>query len=388
MNREEKRLLGLTTCSHGLVHLFEGVLPPLIPLMIVQFDSNYFQLGLIATVFSYAFGFGSLPGGVLADRLGPRKLISFYLFSSGILGLLVSFCDSLIAYGVLMCILGSVASVYHAASNAILSLKVRDVGFAFGIHGIAGSLGVSMAPVISAAMGARWGWKAPHIAFGLFALFLGLFSITIGEAKRVQREKRPGDPMREKVLLLVFFFSTAAALGLTYKAVITFLPAYMAEKVDSFLGLPVSRVTLGGLVATLALLSGSVGQYLSGRLVGRYQGEKIYLFLISAGTFFSLLMYFGKGSYLIMFSVFFSFFYFATQPVQNYLLSRYVSEAKRASGYGLHFSITFGIGSAASALGGYSADRFGLPSVFLGAAICFVIALVFSIALLRLSPRT
>jgi len=177
MDKEGKKILGLTTCSHGLVHLFEGVLPPLIPIMISQFNANYFQLGLIVTVFSYAFGLGSLPGGLIGDRVGPRKLISFYLFSSAAIGIFILFSNSLFTYGVLMGLLGLSASVYHAASNALISLRIKEIGHAFGLHGIAGSLGVALAPVISASMGARWGWKVPHVALGLFALCLAFFSL-------------------------------------------------------------------------------------------------------------------------------------------------------------------------------------------------------------------
>jgi MFS family permease len=85
MNRDEKKIMGLTTASHSLVHLFEGVLPPLIPLLIVEFGTDYFHLGIIVSVFSYAFGIGSLPAGFLADKLGPRRLVTLFLLGSGLL---------------------------------------------------------------------------------------------------------------------------------------------------------------------------------------------------------------------------------------------------------------------------------------------------------------
>jgi hypothetical protein len=56
LNREKKHIIGLTTTSHFLAHLFEGVLPPLIPLLIMEFSTDYFHLGLVVTIFSYAFG--------------------------------------------------------------------------------------------------------------------------------------------------------------------------------------------------------------------------------------------------------------------------------------------------------------------------------------------
>ena len=384
MDKEGKKILGLTTCSHGLVHLFEGVLPPLIPIMISQFNANYFQLGLIVTVFSYAFGLGSLPGGLIGDRVGPRKLISFYLFSSAAIGIFILFSNSLFTYGVLMGLLGLSASVYHAASNALISLRIKEIGHAFGLHGIAGSLGVALAPVISASMGARWGWKVPHVALGLFALCLAFFSLGIRDIQPRRLEGRKEDKAQRGIVILILFFSTAAFLGITYKAVMTFLPSYMGERVSNLFGITLNKVTLGGTVATIALLSGSLGQYLAGRFVGRYQGERLYLLVIILGALFSLLMYWGWGPLLVLSTVGFSLFYFATQPIQNYLLSTYVSQQKRAASYGLHFSITFGIGSVAAALGGLSADKFGLASVFLGSTACFVISGVLCFILLRL----
>ena len=68
-----------------------------------------------------------------------------------------------------------------------------------------------------------------------------------------------------RLFQLGVFFLSAMALGLTYKGIMTFLPAYLGERVQlSFLRL--DAVALGGTVATLVLLSGAVGQYLAGRL--------------------------------------------------------------------------------------------------------------------------
>ena len=76
VNPEEKKIMGLVSASHGLVHLYEGVLPPLLPLVMAEFGAEYFTMGIIVTIFSFAFGLGSLPAGILADKIGPRRLIS------------------------------------------------------------------------------------------------------------------------------------------------------------------------------------------------------------------------------------------------------------------------------------------------------------------------
>ncbi len=84
----------LNFAGHGLVHLFEGVIPPLIPLLMVQFGASYFQMGLIVTVFTCMFGFGSLPAAsrsrYLADRFGLSAVfiaMGFLYIASAMVGL-------------------------------------------------------------------------------------------------------------------------------------------------------------------------------------------------------------------------------------------------------------------------------------------------------------
>jgi len=390
VNKEEKRIIGLTTASHSLVHLFEGVLPPLIPLVMADFGTDYFHLGLVVTVFSYAFGLGSLPAGIFADRVGPRRLVSLYLFGAGIVCIAVWPTGSLLTYGVIMGTLGLFCSTYHPASNTLLSLSIQEKGKAFGIHGIAGSLGVASVPVISAWLGSLLGWRAPHVVFGLFGIAVGFYSLTIPRPVPVKagREPKPGsgDPEKDfSYLNLVIFFLSATSLGLTYKGIMTFLPAYMGENVH--LGfIQMDTVTLGGTVATVALLSGALGQYVAGRLVDRYRAEGIYLVSVLIGTVFVFVMAASTDFLLVVSAVIYAFFYFATQPVQNYLLSTYFPSHRQGLGYGIQFGLTFGVGSTAAAVSGYLADRFGLTSVFYFMGICFSLASLF-VAILLVRTR-
>jgi MFS family permease len=389
MNRDEKKIMGLTTASHSLVHLFEGVLPPLIPLLIVEFATDYFHLGIIVSVFSYAFGIGSLPAGFLADRLGPRRLVTFFLFGSGILSALVFFIPSLLAYGIIMGFIGLFCSIYHPASNTLISQSIREKGKAFGLHGIAGSLGVASVPLLSAWLGSNMGWKAPHVIFGILSLAAGVYSISIPVKSKFSTEifgngKKASDGI--SYLNLILFYSSATALGLTYKGIMTFLPAYMGEKIH-FGFIALNKVTLGGTVATMALVSGALGQYIGGRLTDRFKPESIYSGAIIAGTFFVFFMAKSSGIFLIASAVFYAFFYFSTQPMQNFLISNYLPKHRHGIGYGVHFFVTFGIGSTAAAVSGYLADNYGLESVFYAMGACFIVSSILSLILLARAGR-
>ncbi len=391
MNKEEKRIITLTTASHALVHLFEGVLPPLIPLLMVEFSTDYFHLGLVVTVFSLAFGIGSLPSGYMADRIGPRRLITLYLFGAGFLAVGVWPSGTLVSYGILMGGIGLFCSTYHPASNTLISLGIREKGKAFGIHGIAGSLGVATVPILSAWIGTGLGWRAPHVLYGGIGILAGCYSLTLPRypavRERSDEEKGEKDAFPVSYLNLGVFFLSAMALGLTYKGIMTFLPAYMGESIHMG-GLKLDKVAVGGTVATLALLSGALGQYVAGRGVDRIRAERLYLATILFGTLFVFLMALASNWLLVLSAVLYAFFYFATQPIQNYLLSTYLPRHRHGLGYGIHFFITFGIGSTAAAVSGRLADLFGLRAVFYAMGVCFFFSMMMaSVLLVRTSRR-
>jgi MFS family permease len=375
MDRREKKIMGLTTSAHGLVHFYEGVLPPLIPLLLAEFNTDYFHMGIIVSVFSYAFGLGSLPAGILADKFGPRRLVTLFLFGAGLFCVAIWPVGSLWSYGLLMGLVGACCSTYHPASNTLISIGVREKGKAFGIHGIAGSLGVALAPILSAGLGSAMGWRTPHVIYGILGIAIGVYSLSIPRPPKPQKTiggsgKGEKPNMGTTILSLVVFFMSATALGLTYKGIMTFLPVYMGESVHlSFLKM--NAVTLGGTVATLALLSGAVGQYVAGRLVDVYAAEKLYLIAILVGTVFVFIMAAGSGIVIVLAAVVYAFFYFSTQPLQNYMISRYLPRHRQGFGYGLHFFLSFGIGSTAAVICGWIADNLGLSAVFYSMGCCF-----------------
>lgn len=391
MNKQERTIIGVTSCSHGLVHLYENVLPPLIPILAGVFNTDYFHLGLVVTIFSYAFGFGSLPSGFLADHLGPRRLVTIYLFGSGIVSLFFWFTSTLPFYAAVMGLVGLFCSTYHPASNTLISQSIREKGKAFGIHGIAGSIGVAAAPALSASIGSAAGWKAPHILFGLFGICAGIYSLSLrASGPALVSNASPADaedaPAGIPFLKLTIFFFSALCLGLSYKGIMTFLPTYMGESVHiGFLKL--DPVSLGGTVATIALFSGALGQYIAGRLVDRFQPEKVYLFVLVAATLFVFTMALSTNLVLVLAVVFYALVYFAAQPTQNYILADYAPKNRRGLIYGTHFFLSFGVGSSSAALSGYLADHYGLKSVFLAMGGCFVMASIFALFLVLRSGR-
>jgi len=391
LNREEKKILGVTASAHNLVHIYEGILPPLIPILLAEFSTDYFHLGMVVTIFSYAFGMGAIPAGYLSDRMNPKQIITVFLLGAGALSVLVLMANTLIVYAIIMGCMGLFCSLYHPAANTLISHTFREKGKAFAMNGIAGSFGIAVIPLLSAWIGALLGWQIPYVLFGLLGMAVGGIALTIpqqtGAVKQTEaEEKEPFGPEKVPYLTLFLFYTTAVLLGLTYRGTMTFLPAYIGQYVQlGFLNL--DTVAVGGMVATIALVFGGIGQYVAGHFVDRYKPEKIYFITNVFGTIWLFAMAESVNLILAVSSMLFAFFYFATQPVQNFLISTNLPKHRRGLGFGIHFFLVFSVGSTAAAISGYLADRFGLVSVFHAMAICSLISSVLSCILL-LRTRT
>jgi MFS family permease len=345
---------------------------------------------LIGNICFSAFGFGSLPAGILADRFGSRILISIYLFGAALAAFLVALSGSLLALGVFMGLLGLFCSTYHPASNALISRGIRRTGRGFGIHGVSGSLGVAMTPLVAGFLGSALGWKATYAIFGAAGVAAGVVSLTLPEIphevpEEAQNQVNHGG-RRNSLLPLVVFFASAALVGLCYRGVMTFLPTYMAQKVEIGF-LPISGVALGGMMATVALLFGTIGQYLGGELSDRHLPEKVYFGAYLLGAPFLFMVGFWTNLPVVLSALAFAFFYFSTQPTGVLVLARYTTSRSRGTIYGIHFALGFGIGSFASTLSGYIADRVGLEWVFHTMGILFVVSGGLAFLLLILSRQ-
>ncbi|MCA1754893.1 MAG: MFS transporter [Spirochaeta sp.] len=392
MQTTEKQVLRLGVAGHALVHLFEGVTPPLIPLLAREFNTSYLALGAVVTLFGYLFGFGSIPAGYLTDRVGPRRLISIYMVSAGLVSLLFPLSRSLVMYAVFTALIGLLASSYHAAGNTLISRTVSEKGKAFGIHGIAGSIGTALVPALAAGLAALGGWRAPHLVFGVLSIGLGVLSLRVPEAPAAVAFHAPGSgppdgsaatppPSTKRPLgpvplrYLVVFWLGTGLFGLAMRGVLTFLPAYLGESFAVFgEGNGFDIVTLGGVSATVVLLSGAVGQYLGGIAADKYRGEVLYLVILLMSSLLLPLMALTSGFALVAIGVVFALFGFAVQPVQNFLLVRYVYPESHGKMFGVHFFLVFGVGSAGALVSGYLADLFGLASVFLGMGLFSTVA--------------
>jgi len=165
-NIERPRNIGLVSLSHGINEFYGLVIPPIIPLLVTDLDITYAAAGLLLTVFYAMYSIFQLPAGIIADRIGKKRLLVWGLVGMAV-GLLVASTarnyEMLLLAKVLMGISGS---TYHPAGMAMISdSESKDTeGKAMGVFGLGGQIGVASAPVIIGGIAALADWRTALLA--------------------------------------------------------------------------------------------------------------------------------------------------------------------------------------------------------------------------------
>jgi MFS transporter, FSR family, fosmidomycin resistance protein len=163
------RVIGLVSGGHFFSHFYFLVLPPLFPLLKVEFGVSYASLGLFLTAASLATGICQTPVGFLVDRFGARWILLGGLLLHSVAIMAIGFTSSYWAVLVLFMVAGVANTVYHPADYAILNARVTPhrLGRAFSIHTFSGNIAWAIAPAAMVSLTALWDWRTAVILAGL-----------------------------------------------------------------------------------------------------------------------------------------------------------------------------------------------------------------------------
>ncbi|MGB9699760.1 MAG: MFS transporter [Thermodesulfobacteriota bacterium] len=390
MNRDEKMIVALTGCSHALSHSYLLIFPAVLLLLQKEFSMGYLGLGIIGNIMVFAYGLGALPGGMIYNRLGPRKLYLICFLGSALASALVAMATNFFLFTAGLALLGALGSVYHPLANALITSKVREYSRALGIHGAAGNIGLAGAPFLAGLIAAEWGWRTAYLLFAFPGIALAIWSLTIEmEGNTLPVSKQTQTTKTNKSLVL--FFSLPLVLiyllnmlhSFSYHGALTFLPAYMG-KYTSFHFFSWDSVALGGMLSGLALFVGVFGQYMGGILGQRKDAKRSFLIICTLSLPFVVGMSIFKDVTLFLMSLGFFFLNFSLQPMTNVFLAQYTTSEMRGTAFGIFFFAAFGLGSFASSFSGYLAQNYGLPAVFIGLSLVTLVLIFFAFLLLRL----
>ena len=383
MNSLEKRILIITMLGHSLCHIniliFAAALRPIQQSLGVSLT----QLTAIGTAGYLVYGLGALPAGFLATRTSAKRTLMLFFTGTASAALVTGLAKSLPLFSAGLVCLGFFSSFYHVSGLSLIAQSIRQRGKAMGLHGVAGSAGVALAPFIAGlTLQFHNDWHLIYIvaaAPAALAALLLLFDHHIPDAhpepvSGTHDQDQSAFPVRIFIMVLLIM----GINGLVYRGFMTTLPIYIQEHIH-FSG--ASRFT-AGLVTTAILGIGMIGQYLGGHLSDRIRPVYLYLIIIVLSLPWMALMGVLYHVLFLAAAALFSLIHFSMQPVENHLIAALVPSRVVGSGYGWKFIVTFGVGSLATLMAGYISETISMSAVFLALSglifLCSLAALLIS----------
>lgn len=149
--------------------------------MAEEYHLTQVQLGSIFSAFLIGYALFQTPGGWLADRLGPRYVLTIGVVWWGIFTALTASLSSTIT-GALSCLilirflLGAGEAIIYPACNRFVSqwIPSQERGLANGLIFAGVGAGTAAAPVFVTYLMIHHGWRAPFWASTILGLIVGL----------------------------------------------------------------------------------------------------------------------------------------------------------------------------------------------------------------------
>ena len=251
--------------AHALSHFFQLALPPLFPLLKAEFGTSFATLGALVSVFYVASGACQFGAGFAVDRYGARPVLLGGIALLAGSALAAGFVPTVYWLLPLAALMGLGNGVFHPADFAVLNANVspRRLGHAYSTHGVGGSLGYAIAPVVSFGLGSMLGWRTALVTMGLAGL-IGL--VALASQRELLRSRAHGAPAPQHTIAssLALFRQTPILLCFAYFCVLTIatigIQTFAGTGLNAAYGVPLGVATS----AITAYLLGSTAGILTG----------------------------------------------------------------------------------------------------------------------------
>ena len=384
-------VMPLFVLAHLSHHLVTALPVPLLPYIRDEFALDYTRAGFIISAFGVIYGVCQLPAGWLADRLGPRILLTIGIIGVGATGILVGLSPNYLVLLAGLVLMGILGGGYHPASTTMISSVVEPTkrGQALGFHMIGGSFSYFLAPLIAAGIAVAWGWRGPFIALAIPAIGIGIILHTI-LGKRVPTQKfttrgtrdsteaPPAPGHKRRLITVVVLSSFTQALIMS---IVSFVPLFL---VDTFgTGKETAAASIS-LVYFMGLWAGPFGGYLSDRF-GRI--AIIITVCVMAGIVIYLLNIvpygFGIGAMLVLIGI---LMYINTTSAQAFIADQ-TSDRNRSTVLGFYFFGNMEGTGVLTPILGYLIDHLGFHTSFTISSAAIIATIIVCSTILWLSRR-
>lgn len=152
------------------------VIPPLLPLLAIDFHVDPGYAGRAVTVYALSAAMATLLFGHLSDQLGRKPFVQIGLFAFAVTALLSALSSSMNLFLLTRFLTGvaaasfAVSTTSYAADYFHYGQRGRAMGFLTAAYFVAAIIGIPSATLVATA----WGWRVIYFTNSILSLILGL----------------------------------------------------------------------------------------------------------------------------------------------------------------------------------------------------------------------
>lgn len=374
---EHPRQVWLITIAHGVNEFYTVALPPILPLIVADFDITYGQAGALITTFFVMYSVFQLPVGFIADRIGKRRLLAggMVLLSGGlfIVGMATDF--SLLLVG--QAIAGIGGSTYHPTGMSLISdLEATTTeGRAMGIHGFGGVAGMALSPVLIGGLASVFDWRlALSVGAAVGVIYAVIFLLLFSTPTAIRPARNGGGSSESEAGLrarlrsivaipiagwVIALFAVNFLVSFEIGSIRTFAPTYL------FVRLGDSTSIANGIYFVM-LTGAGIASIGAGNLADRFDRitAGVLIFGLSALVIGGTVLIPPRPSAMLGWFFVLGIVTYSVSPMKNAITSSYSERGFSGSLFGLMVSASSIGGALGPLVLGASADRFGWGLTF------------------------
>lgn len=382
--------------SYGAGNAYGVFLKPLLE----EFGWTRAQVSGAAALYMLIHGFLAIVAGMLSDRYGPRRVVTFGAVFSGLAYVLVSQSHSLwqlyLYYGFVLSL--GMSTVWSPITSTVTRWFREKRGLALGIVTSGVGMGIIVMPPLATYTVEHFGWRNSFLILGIVVWVFAISASFLIKPAPMQQENRPRGAAGEAT-------SSAAPAnpppspavsglsGMSVKEAISSLPFWLLFAVSTLEAVAhqtvlihivphATDIGISTTVAALVLTTIGIGNVIGRLLIGfasdraGSRGTLLSCFAVQ-GVMLLWLIGMTETWMFFVFAVFFGMTYAATMPMFAKLAAEYFGLRSTGTIIAV-WLLAFALGGAfGSPFAGYIFDTTGNYSIaFLTAGVVMFVALV------------
>lgn len=401
--RADATTISVVSLAHGTSHFFQLLLPPLFPWLATEFSLSFAQLGTLASLFYLVSAFGQAAAGFMVDRVGARAVMFGGLALFAIAALVAAFSDGYALLVVASVLLGIGNSPFHPVDFSIINQRVSSerIGHAYSAHGLSGTFGYASATFVMVMLAQAFGWRYALGTAAVFALGVLTVAVIFRDAidtrhtiRKVAADASKLAAAGPQVATSSFGFLRHPVVWLCFSFffVITFsnsaIQNFSTPALQAIAGL---KLTLAATALTGYLICSAIGQVAGGFAIARKWAdpERIIALALTGSALLLIVAATGVagGMVTLLLVMLAGLGTGVAGPSRDLLIKRATPAGATGRVYGTVYS-GLDAGLAVSApIFGWCMDHQMPGSIFYGAALAMIVAMLIGLGVGRVTRR-